>query len=482
LYGSDAVAGVINIITKEGGDKPFELLGMLGYGSYNTVRANASVRGNSKWLNYNVDYSLMNTDGISEAAESGIGNFDKDGASQNAFQANFEIKPMDALSIKPFTRYTSFNGMFDGGSFTDDTLNIYQANLINAGAQAKYTLTKGSLNLLYSYDKSDRVFDGTFGKTEFEGIFNHSEIFFNYNWSKKIQMLTGMSNQQSKMLDETSLEKDPAIVLTSAYTSLFGYFGNFSIEAGGRYNHHTKFGNNITYSINPSYRFESGLKVFANLATGFKAPSLYQLYGQFGANPDLQPERSESVEGGVQWVSVSQKMEWRAVAFNRKIKDVILYVFPTNFNLNKQNDYGIEIESSVSLSSKVKMRAFYAWVTGKVTTPGPTGDTSYNNLIRRPAHSAGVNIGYTVNKRLFTSVNLNAYGERNDLYFDLNTFTTQSATLNAYVLLDVYGEYRFGKHMIVFFQGRNLLNAEYQEAYGYNTLGINVNGGMKLKW
>lgn len=481
LYGSDAVAGVINIITKEGGDKPFELLGTLGYGSYNTVRANASVRGNSKWLNYNIDYSFMNTDGISEAAESGIDDFDKDGASQNAFQANFEIKPTDALSIKPFARYTSFDGMFDGGSFTDDTLNTYQANLINAGAQAKYTLTKGSLNLLYSYDKTDRVFDGTFGKSEFEGVFNHTEIFFNYNWNEKIQMLTGISNQHSKMPDETSIEKDPAILLTSAYASLFGYFGNFSVEIGGRYNHHTKFGNNVTYSINPSYRFDSGLKVFANLATGFKAPSLYQLYGQFGANPDLQPERSESLEGGVQWVSSSQKMEWRAVAFNRKIKDVILYVFPTNFNLDKQNDYGIEIESSVSLSSKIKMRAFYAWVTGKVTTPGPTGDTSYNNLIRRPAHTAGVNFGYTVNKKLFTSVNLNAYGERNDLYFDLNTFTTRSATLSAYVLLDVYGEYRFGKHMIIFFQGRNLLNTDYQEAYGYNTLGINVNGGIKLK-
>ena len=53
--------------------------------------------------------------------------------------------------------------------------------------------------------------------------------------------------------------------------------------------------------------------------------------------------------------------------------------------------------------------------------------------------------------------------------------------LKAYVLLDVYGEYRFGKHLTIYIQGRNLLNADYEEVYGYNTFGINLNGGIKFK-
>jgi vitamin B12 transporter len=481
LYGSDAVAGVINIITKLSGDKPFEFLGTVDYGSYNTLRANAAVQGSTRFLNYNIGYSRMNTEGISEAAETGIGDYDKDGASQNSLQANFEVKPIESLSVKPFIRYSTFTGEFDGGSFTDDVLNKYEGQLLNTGAQVKYWVPKGSLNLLYSYDNTNRIFDGTFGKSQFEGIFNHTEIFYNHSWSERFQMLTGISNQHSKMLDQTSVEKDPSVILTSPYLSLFGHFGHFSIEIGGRYNNHSKFGSNATYSINPSYRFDSGLKIFANLTSGFKAPSLYQLYGQFGANPDLKPEQSESLEGGAQWLSDNQRIELRAVAFNRKIKDVIVYIFPTNFNLNQQNDHGIEIESSISLTSKIKMRAFYAWVTGKVTTPDASGDSTFNNLIRRPAHSAGVNLGYQVNKRFFTSFNLNAYGQRQDLYFDLNTFTTQAATLNAYLLVDVYGECRFGKQTLIFLQVRNLLNSEYQEVYGYNTMGINVSGGIKFR-
>lgn len=481
LYGSDAVAGVINIITKQGGEKPIELLGTLGYGSYNTFRGNVAIQGSTQLLDYNIGYSRLSTNGISEAAETGAGDFDKDGASQNSFQATVGIKPTSAISIKPFVRYIAFDGKYDGGAFTDDVLNRYDAQLLNLGGQAKYIMTKGSINVLYSYDKSDRVFDGTYGKSEYTGLFHQTEMFFNYNWTEEFQLLTGISRQDLKMIDETSSEKDPAVVLTSPYLSLFGHFGKFSVELGGRYNHHTKFGNNGTYSFNPSYRFDNGLKIFANLSTGFKAPSLYQLYGQYGANPELNPERSESLEGGAQWLSNNQKIELRAVVFTRKIKDVIVYVYPTNFNMDEQNDHGIELESSLSLTSKINVKVFYTWVTGKVITPGPSGDTTYNNLIRRPTHSAGINAGYRVNDRLFVSATLNAYGKRDDLYFDMNTFTTQRAILKAYVLLDLYGEYRFGKDLTLFIQGRNLLNADYEEVYGYNTFGINVNGGINLK-
>ncbi len=481
LYGSDAVAGVINIITKQGGDKPFQAGGMLGYGSYNTFRGNAVVNGSTKKIDYNIGYSRMSTDGLSEAKETGVGDFDKDGASQNAFQANFGISPSEKLSIKPFVRYSTFDGEYDGGAFTDDLLNTYEAKLLNMGAQAKYTISKGSVNLLYSYDKTDRVFDGTYGKSEYTGLFNQTEIFFNYVWSDKIQMLTGVARQDLKMLDETSTEKDPSIILTSPYVSLFGHVGNFSVELGGRYNHHTKFGNNATYSFNPSYRFNNRVKLFANLSSGFKAPSLYQLYGQYGANPDLKPERSESLEGGAQWISLSKKFELRAVAFKRKINDVIVYQYPTNFNLNKQNDHGIELEGSLALNSKIKARLFYAWVTGEVTAKDPLGDdTTYNNLIRRPTHTAGMNMRYQVSKRFFASVNVNVLGERGDLYYDSNTFTSKAATLTPYALLDVYGEYRVG-NLIVFAEGRNLLNADYEEVYGYSTFGINVTTGIKFK-
>ncbi len=482
LYGSDAIAGVINIITKSGGERPAEFLGTLSYGSYNTFRGNVGVRGSTKALDYSVEFSRISTDGISEATDASTTGFDKDGAAQNSFQTNLGFNVNSKFVIKPFIRYNQFEGKYDGGAFTDDVLNEYAGTLLNTGVHANYILNKGSVHAQYSFDQTDRSFDGTYGKSEYTGKFNHAEVFMNYELSKQIQLLAGITRQDLKMLDTASVEKNPSVILTSPYISVFANVGNFSAEVGGRYTNHTKFGEALTYSINPSYRFQNGLKLFLNLSTGFKSPSLYQLYGQYGANPDLKPERSRSFEGGVQGLSVNRKLEWRAIVFSRSVKDVIIYAYPTNINLDQQDDKGLEVESSLQVTSRLKISAFYAFVTGEVTTKTNNQDTVFNNLIRRPKNTVGVNAGYRFSNQLFMSLNLKTFGERNDLYFDTNTFTNQSATLSGYALLDFHVDYKLKNQKVTFFVDvRNLLDQDYEEVYGYNTMGINVNGGINIR-
>ncbi|MDZ7649615.1 MAG: TonB-dependent receptor plug domain-containing protein [Cytophagales bacterium] len=165
LYGSDAVAGVINIITNRDGNKPIEVLGSVSFGSYNSFNGTAVVSGKTKHIDYNAGYTAFTTDGISEAKEKDANDFDKDGAKQESLHANLGFKPTDRLAIKPFVRVTKFEGKYDGGPFTDDILNQYEATLLNTGAQANYSLKKGSLNLQYAYNQSDRDYDGTYGKS-----------------------------------------------------------------------------------------------------------------------------------------------------------------------------------------------------------------------------------------------------------------------------------------------------------------------------
>jgi vitamin B12 transporter len=483
LYGSDAIAGVINIITKKSEEKAAELFGTVGYGSYNTLKGSAGVRGSSKSIGYNVSYSGLTTDGISEARENGTGPFDKDGASQNAFQTSIDIKPLGSLSIRPFFRYTKFNGQYDGGAFADDLLNSYKATLINTGTQINYSLKRGVIHFQYAFDQTDRSFDGTYGKSDYFGKFHHTEIFGNYNFGDHIQLLTGVTRQDYKMLDKTASEADPSVMLLSPYLSLFSRFGNFSAEMGGRFNHHTNFGNNFTYSFNPSYRMKNGMKLFLNSSTGFKAPSLYQLYGQYGANPLLKPESSFSNEIGTQWLSPNKKIELRAVVFTRSIKDVIVYSYPVNTNLDKQDDHGIELESTVHVNSKCHLKAFYSFVDGKVKTALSGKDTTYQNLFRRPKHMVGVNLGYQLTAQAYVSVSSKFFGKRSDLYFNMDTFTNQTVNLATYTLLDFYAEYRLKKLRATFFTAiKNLLNADYQEVYGYNTMGLNISTGINVSF
>ena len=484
LYGSDAIAGVINIITKKSGDKKIGAAGTASYGSYNTFKGNVVINGSTKKMDYNVGYTYFNTNGISEATDkTGTGNFDKDGYKENSFNASLGIKATDKLKISPFFRLADYKGKYDDDAFTDGT-GKYTSKFINAGFISQYKLSKGAVTLQYGHVKTDRTFDGLYGKSFFKGRLDNAELFFNNDISKYVQVLGGINFQQMKMLDTTASKKNPSITMTSPYVSFYLHnLQGWNVEFGGRYNNHSKYGSNFTYSFNPSYLIDNKTKVFFNYSTGFRAPTLYDLYGQYGANENLKPEKSTSIEAGVQSSFAENKIELRIVAFDRKVKDAIVYgPAYTNINLDKQHDKGFEIEPAFIISKSLTIRTSYAFVDGKVTTNAGAKDTTYFNLIRRPKHSVGINISYQVTKNLFVSANLKTFSKRTDLFFDPVTYEASTVELKPYALLDMYAEYKFmnGK-LKLFADAKNITNSKYTEVYGFNTLGFNINAGLSFK-
>ncbi len=482
LYGTDAMAGVINIITKKKGEKPFTGTGTVSYGSFNTFRANAGVSGSTDKFDYQVGYTRLQTDGLSEAKElDDTADFDKDGFEQNAIQLNLGYRPTEKISIRPFVRFNDFDGDFDLGAFTDDDQAFYEAQTLNYGANVEYQFRKGSLNVMYANNKTTRSFLSMFGgPDEYDGRFNHGEAFMNWNFTDHVQLLGGLSYQHVKMMATNATVENPTADMTSPYASLFiNNLNGFSVEAGARFVDHSVYGNTFTYSINPSYLINSQVKLFANYGTGFKAPTLTQLYGPFGANEDLEPEESTSTEAGIQFVSLNKNWNIRTTWFNRKIENVIIYT--TGYiNQDKLNDNGVEVETTYSLN-KLTLTGFYAYVDGEMTTQTGSGsETKPNDLLRRPKHSVGLNIGYRATDKLFASLNFKTFSRRNDLFFDFNTFTNNLVVLDAYQLLDVYVEYAMLDGRVkIFGDFRNLLNQDYYEVYGYNTQPINLSLGVR---
>ena len=484
LYGSDAIAGVINIITKKSGDKKIGAAGTASYGSYNTFKGNAAISGSTQKLDYNIGYTYFNTDGISEANDkTGTGNFDKDGYKENSFNASLGIKATDKLKISPFFRMSDYKGDADYDAFTDGAAR-YLAKFSNTGFTSQYKLSKGAITLQYGHTKTDRTYEGQYGNSYFKGKFDNAELFLTNYLSKYVQVLSGINFQYTKMLDTTATKKDPSITMTSPYVSFYlRNLQGWNIELGGRYNSHSKYGNNFTYSFNPSYLIDNKTKVFFNYSTGFRAPTLYDLYGKYGSNENLKPEKSTNIEAGVQLALAENKIELRAVAFDRKVKDAIVYSPSyTNINLDKQHDKGFEIEPTFIISKSLTIRTSYAFVDGKVTTKAGAKDTTYFNLIRRPKHSVGINIGYQATKDLFVSANLKTFSKRTDLFFDPVTFEASEVALKSYALLNIYAEYKFmnGK-LKLFADAKNITNSKYTEVYGYNTLGFNINAGLSFK-
>jgi len=487
LYGSSAIAGVINIITKKDSDKPLRGSATLSYGSFNTRKGSVSVSGGTSKIDYSIGASRVLTEGISEAKDTlGTENFDNDGVTQNSFNANITFKPFKSFQIQPYFRYSDFDGDYDGGTATDNIENNYGSSFHNTGINSEYQLKKGSIHVYYGFDKTNRKFlDASYGPPmtyPYKGRFHHGEVFLNYDLTKKIQLLSGAGIQSWKMLDETTTEKNPSVTLFSPYISLFvRNLKGISAELGGRYNVHSKYGNNFTYSFNPSYLIKEKVKIFFNLASGFKAPSLTQLYGAFGSNKNLKPEKSESVEGGVQFFFKQKDANIRVVAFQRKIEDVIFYAGAGYINQNEQHDKGFDLEGSASPIQNLKLKAFYSFVDGHISD----GSSETNNLYRIPKHSLGLNMSYKILDNWTVSANFKITGTRDDTYsyFDSQTFTykTKIVSLKAYQLLDFYTEYSLLKGKLkLFVDAKNLLNQDYYEVYGYSVLPVSVNAGVNL--
>ena len=287
----------------------------------------------------------------------------------------------------------------------------------------------------------------------------------------------------SKYSNDSLKQTQTGIYAAANYNSKKG----FNIEAGGRINFHSEYGSYGVFNINPSYLINEQVKIFANVSSGYRTPSLYQLFSEYG-NRKLNPEAAVTLEGGVQYFSTNKKFTGRAVAFKRNIKDVIFFYFNTStfasqyINQDKQNDKGIELEASYTIAKNTVVKVFYTYVTGEITTKlSPGKDTTYFNLLRRPKNSFGFNISSKITERLFVSSNLSLFGKREDAYFDAQTFTTKYITLKQYALWDVYAQYGFYKNKLKLFADcRNILNSKYTEISGFNVTGFTVTGGVRF--
>lgn len=489
LYGADAIAGVINIITRKGSGKPVNGFGNLAWGSNRSIKGTAGLHGQHENVDYNIAFTHFETDGISEAAPfDTVKNpkFDKDGYKQNSLMANVGIQATENLRLTPFIIFSDYTSRYDGGSFLDAANNNNKSNMLHTGMRGMYDLGKGKLHANFGYQKVNRRDESSWGTTHLDGRAYFGELYGHYDINNWLQALAGVEYRKAELLDTAQFQTAPYGIRsqynTSPYVSLFiKNLHGFSFEAGGRYTLHSQFGNHFTYSINPSYLIREKVKLFVNISTGFKAPTLTSLYSSWG-NEHLKPEKATSYEGGVQTSLLQDKLDLRVVGFKRDIKDVISYINYRYLNYNQQKDKGVEVELTVHPVKGLDIKAFYTYVDGAVTTQAAPGkDTSYNNLARRPAHTGGLNIGYRFSK-FYVGTNIRHIGDRDDIYYAPGAFTGVTQPLDAYTIWDMYAEFRFTNNGRLFVNANNITNnRKYWEIYGYSVQGFTMQAGIAFQ-
>jgi vitamin B12 transporter len=505
LYGSDAIAGVINIITTAPANKKIAVNGLLSGGSFGSIRNNINISGAQNKIDYSVNYSYAGTDGISEATIKN-GSFDRDGFKQQSMQAKLGIQATSNFKISPYIRYTQSKGDIDQGAFTDEADYAYTQKSMQAGVRSTLAIKKTQLSFTYNYNTINREYidDSVKSRNGFytysQGLYKGAEHFIEALGVSKLSSVVTVSygiDFRSSISDQeynpvgffafpSKLSKDS---LQQNQTGFFAAVNfetksGFSIEAGNRLNIHSAYGSNYVFNINPSYLINKQVKLFANLSSGYRTPSLYQLYSEYG-NKKLNPESSISVEGGVQYLALNKKFNTRAVVFSRNVKDAITFgpAF-TYINQDKQKDYGVELDATYTGIKNTTLRFFYNYIDGNITTKvSATKDTTFNNLLRRPQNNYGFIASTVIAKRLFVSANLSVFSKRRDAYFDNNSFSTVNVTLSTYALLNIYADYGFLKNRLkLFVDARNVNDAVYNESAGYNTLRSNFTTGIRFNF
>lgn len=484
LYGTGAAAGVINITLKKSAKEDVSGSVNAEYGSFNTFRSNANVSGTFDKFNYLINGSYKSSDGFSAALDTlGDQSFDNDGIQSLNFLGKFGYQFTEQFSVGAMAAYDNVESAFDGGAFRDNDAEL-ELELLKFAISSNYKWTGGSINGNFSYHTNDRVFNSPGFRdptvrsiSNFNGNTFQADVLLDQNLTDEIKLMGGV-NLQRPVWDPENADKE-SFIMIDPYVSIIHEYENFNFQLGGRLNHHSLYGSNFVWNINPSYLINLGssnLKILGSYATAFLTPSLNQLYaGDFGflatdaGNPDLKPQESESAEGGFELIS-DGKFLLSAVYFYRKDKDRIDFVSNDKFtdggyvNVDGETKVdGFELNASYSFTPQMTLSGHYTY------TRSLTDDV----ILRRvPDNKFGFTLSAIPVENLLVKLTHLHTGK---------TAENNEVTLDSFNTFDSFISYKVNQ-LIISGSVNNIFNVDFVERFGFASTERNFNIGLRYSF
>ncbi|HEV2045650.1 MAG TPA: TonB-dependent receptor, partial [Chthoniobacterales bacterium] len=289
-------------------------------------------------------------------------------------------------------------------------------------------------------------------------------------------LLLGVEDQEDRLLESPiSVENGNVAGFAELQSEIVH---DLFAAASVRYDENERFGGKATWRIAPSYLVPKiGTKFKASYGTGFKAPSLTQLFVSFPAfnffaNPNLQPEESEGYDFGFEQPLVQDRVRFGATYFHNEIKNLINAnaTFTSLENVGRATTDGAEVFASLSLTDRFKFRADYTYTDA-------TDDRTGLELLRRPKHRASFNAGWRLIDRLSLSATLLYVGSQVD---GNRSFSIQRLNTDPYFVVNVAAEYAVGKGVTLFARADNLFDRRYEDPTGFQRPGFGFFAGVRV--
>jgi vitamin B12 transporter len=494
LWGSQAIGGVVNMITRQ----PTEALTVNARGEggwHGTGQGVANVAGRVGPVSASLGGGYFTTEGTSAAA---VGT-ERDGYRNYGANGSVNIALADAVSVDLRGFYS--NGRADYDGFAPPTFAF--------GDTQEYSETEqwvgyGGLNVA--------LFDGKFrnrfayartqvNRATFDAAQTPAETFRargrnerleyqgNVDLNDAVRATFGAEREVSRLFT------DGFGAVSNARARIWGVYGQLSVmpvtgltvSGGVRHDDHDRFGGATTASASGAYTPNGGNTVLrASYSEGYKVPSLYQLFGDYG-NRTLRPERSHGWDAGVTQRALDGAVEASATWFHRTSTDLISFVscaagaggictnrpFGTYDNIARARAQGLELALALRPVEALTVSGAYTYLDAQNRSPG---SASFGRaLARRPSQSVTMNADYRWPIGLTTGATVTAVGDSLDA-------SAPRGRLDGYVLTDARVSFPLGEHVELYGRVENLFGERYQTAAGYGTPGRAAYGGVRLRY
>ena len=485
LYGSEAGGGVINIITRHGTGTN-ELSGWVQseYGSFNTSISSAGFSAGKGKFSVGGDGSYASSD--NDRVNSDYEQYHFDGHARYDF--------CDRFSAALLANYFHNDDGTPGDIYTDDptarlktenfltglTLDADPADWWNAKLKLSHSRELGDYDQPANLQNGgEGIFSTTIAQrnqVDFQNVFTLSEQH-TILVGGTFEDVSGNLSSQDSLYGPTTLATK-TIDTSSGYAQYdFKPIKRVTLTAGGRVDDSSSFGTHETYQFGGRFTAPRTETIFrANLGTGFRAPSISDLYYPYFSNPNLKPEESTGWDAGIEQPLLQNKLRFGATFFHNNFDNLIQYSGKTfePENIARARTYGVETFASWAVLTNLTARAGSTWLETENLDTGM-------ELLRRPEHSGSLNLDWKICQQLDADANALFTGPRADVNYD-NPRQPFNVTDGSYTKLNLALRWHVQKHLEIFARAENLLDEHYQEAYGYPALGRGFYGGLRAQF
>ena len=512
LWGSDALAGVVNVITRRGKGR-LDAQANLEYGSFGTERVNGSIGTGDERRDANLSVSYLESGGIN-ISERGD---EEDGYRNGTINTRLGWQALPTLRFDFSGRLSDIHTATDGDTglgVPSDTPG--ETDILQAYAQGKARLSTLDGHWLHELS-------GTWSKMD------------NDDFDPAVFVEGRAIGQKHSVEYQTTLLGDTTVVLPASHALTFaldyeqqrfrqrgpvtifgdpnqdhdyqniGYVGEYrvvlaeftTLGASGRWDDNSEFSDIGTYRTFISHDFAAtGTTLSAAYATGQKAPTFFERFGfssgglfapTFIGNAAIKPETSRGWEIGVTQTLLAERLVLGATWFNERLKDEIngFVVDPVAFTATAVNlagrseREGLELTANAAVTEQVDLRASYTYL--DATQPDASTGEAVDE-IRRPHNQVAASASWrSPDRRTVLDLHLAHTGKREDDTFMPPFFVPARVSLDPYTLLGLSGRYRVNPQLTLLGRIENMLDDDYQDVFGFETEGLSAYVGIKLE-